>query len=244
MVENNTKQQLIMIVTDTLPGDLNYSKLENLRFVGSFVRKGLWAELDLNGAVSKETIWSYLLNGTTVYPTENSLMVEILQNNNKPIYIFDPPVPIAHPAVKSTDKIGQILEQDDWQLIIINSPSGIPQSAGVNISPDDWQSWDDHIGGLTKVADYNPIILVLAIADKDQGKSWIFTGGSKIASLGNPGPVNILDIAPTILWILDIDIPQSMEGRIMNEILDTGMDFTAEEMDLLTDHLRGLGYLG
>lgn len=75
-------------------------------------------------------------------------------------------------------------------------------------------------------------------------KSWVLAGGPTFASQGNPGPIDIFNLPPTILWLLDVDLPPEMVGHIMDEILDTEDDLTQEEMDLLTDHLRGLGYLG
>ena len=75
-------------------------------------------------------------------------------------------------------------------------------------------------------------------------KSWVLAGGPTFASLGNPDPIDIFNLPPTILWLLDVDPPPEMVGHIMDEILDTEDDLTQEEMDLLTDHLRGLGYLG
>jgi predicted AlkP superfamily phosphohydrolase/phosphomutase len=71
---------------------------------------------------------------------------------------------------------------------------------------------------------------------------------------------NIVDLAPTILHLLDLPIPDDMDGRVLTEALSTtkvvttikaddGEDkqfeeaYTAEESEKVKETLRGLGYI-
>jgi predicted AlkP superfamily phosphohydrolase/phosphomutase len=72
----------------------------------------------------------------------------------------------------------------------------------------------------------------------------------------------IIDLAPTILHILNVPVPEDMDGRVLSEVLTpelraratqvgaaattahTQVDFTEEEQAEVEDRLRALGYLG
>ncbi len=80
---------------------------------------------------------------------------------------------------------------------------------------------------------------------------------------GQPGPANLLDLAPTVLYLLGERVPSYMEGRVLADWLDerfvvahgitsatettpsTAADdaYTDEEARLIAAHLAGLGYL-
>ena len=71
----------------------------------------------------------------------------------------------------------------------------------------------------------------------------------------------ITDIAPTILYAVDLPIPQSMDGRVLNEIVaavgrevryapgyepalaSPGEAYGKEEALAIEERLRGLGYI-
>jgi predicted AlkP superfamily phosphohydrolase/phosphomutase len=90
----------------------------------------------------------------------------------------------------------------------------------------------------------------------------IFIGsGPAFASGAVAGP-KITDLAPTILHILNVPVPEDMDGRVLREALapelrgqatqigaaastsTAQVDFTAEEQAEVEDRLRALGYLG
>ncbi|MCX6032304.1 MAG: alkaline phosphatase family protein [Chloroflexi bacterium] len=77
-------------------------------------------------------------------------------------------------------------------------------------------------------------------------------------------PAEITDVAPTVLYLLGEPIPEWMDGRVLTEMLEpemlaaqphrrdpkrqeatsaSEMDYDAEEIDILSDRLKGLGYL-
>jgi predicted AlkP superfamily phosphohydrolase/phosphomutase len=90
----------------------------------------------------------------------------------------------------------------------------------------------------------------------------IMTGGP-IRTGARVAPHDIIDLAPTIMYLLGHPVPVEMDGRVMGEALkdnhlanhpirftstaskqadeDTGLSATEEE--LITERLRGLGYL-
>lgn len=86
--------------------------------------------------------------------------------------------------------------------------------------------------------------------------------GADICAKNNISPASILDMAPTILYLMGADIPKVMDGRLLEEIInpekinlhlpkysegeeilkdDSGTYFEDEH---IKEHLRRLGYLG
>ena len=91
----------------------------------------------------------------------------------------------------------------------------------------------------------------------------IFIGsGAAFATGAAVNNARIIDLAPTILHILDVPVPEDMDGRVLAEALTPELrgkaaqvgaaattstapvDFTAEEQAEVEDRLRALGYLG
>lgn len=60
------------------------------------------------------------------------------------------------------------------------------------------------------------------------------------------GHVEVVDIAPTILGLLGVQIPEEMTGRVLEEVVAPGdpTGLTEEDSLLIQNHLMGLGYLG
>jgi predicted AlkP superfamily phosphohydrolase/phosphomutase len=89
--------------------------------------------------------------------------------------------------------------------------------------------------------------------------------GPVIKSEGHLDTVRLIDIAPTILYLLGLKIPESMDGRVVTELMDDEyvlsrpVEFIQEESAVeekarvnldsdneseIKEHLRRLGYLG
>jgi hypothetical protein len=71
----------------------------------------------------------------------------------------------------------------------------------------------------------------------------LVAGGGFIARLGDVGTMDLLDLAPTILWLLDVPPPRQMTGRVWDELWRPEAGWSEEEQQALFQHLKGLGYL-
>jgi predicted AlkP superfamily phosphohydrolase/phosphomutase len=90
----------------------------------------------------------------------------------------------------------------------------------------------------------------------------IFIGSGAAFTRTTIDRARIIDLAPTVLHILNVPVPEDMDGRILIDALTpelrtkvaqvgaaattstTQVDFTAEEQAEVEDRLRALGYLG
>jgi len=71
---------------------------------------------------------------------------------------------------------------------------------------------------------------------------------------------NLIDIAPTVLHLLGLPVPADMDGRVLEEIfpeappvryeevdnrraMETAMEYSAQEAELIEQRLKGLGYV-
>jgi predicted AlkP superfamily phosphohydrolase/phosphomutase len=90
----------------------------------------------------------------------------------------------------------------------------------------------------------------------------IFIGSGPAFSTGTVADPKITDLAPTILHILNVPVPEDMDGRVLSEALapelrgrtaqvgaaattsTAQVDFTEAEQAEVEDRLRALGYLG
>jgi predicted AlkP superfamily phosphohydrolase/phosphomutase len=91
----------------------------------------------------------------------------------------------------------------------------------------------------------------------------IFIGaGSAFEEAASISKARIIDLAPTILHILNVPVPQDMDGRVLSEALtpelraratqigeaasssQAPLDFNSDEQAEIEDRLRALGYLG
>jgi arylsulfatase A-like enzyme len=88
--------------------------------------------------------------------------------------------------------------------------------------------------------------------------------GDAFAEGRRTGPLSILDVAPTVLHLLGLPVPNQMDGKVAEEFLregyvaenpvrysDTellgragGRDLTAEDDEDIKRRLEGIGYIG
>jgi len=93
----------------------------------------------------------------------------------------------------------------------------------------------------------------------------VIAWGAGIKRLGEVPPISIMDIAPTVLYLLDVAIPSWMDGRLLREWIvpsllaqappewrddqpeesghQDGASWTEEDEEEILERLRGLGYL-
>lgn len=83
----------------------------------------------------------------------------------------------------------------------------------------------------------------------------LVAGGPGIAMGAEPGTTRLLDLTPTCLALLGIEVPRRLDGRPMSEVLSCDVGWTDElpwrdppaeggsPASALEDQLRGLGYL-
>ena len=87
----------------------------------------------------------------------------------------------------------------------------------------------------------------------------LIAGGSAIRRPGQDFRPHLVDLAPTVLHLLDLPVPSDMDGRVLEEILvssqkvryeDPGVaaphatgGYSREESELIEQRLKGLGYL-
>jgi hypothetical protein len=244
MEEIDRINRFLIIITDSFPIDLEMTWVSKLAFLGTHARQGLWAEVKTPENESKETLWSLFSTGTTEVEKQVPFW-EFLEESGKKVIVYPAAQPLQHSLNASDGELYQLLKQDDWSLFITTGPqdSGHQDVPPDSSDLDNLHLLDKEIETVALAAGSQTSLLVLSFPGSDH-KGWVISGGPKIASIGNPGPVNLLDLPPTFLWLLGIEVPPYMAGRIMDEILDTDWDLTQGEMDILTDHLRGLGYLG
>lgn len=94
----------------------------------------------------------------------------------------------------------------------------------------------------------------------------VIARGAGIRRLGEVSPISIMDIAPTVLYLLDVAIPSWMDGQLLREWIvpslltqappewrdeqpgESGVrdniSWTEEDEESVLERLRGLGYLG
>lgn len=104
---------------------------------------------------------------------------------------------------------------------------------------------------------------VSAVLGAHRTEGIFLASGEGIAGVGHTAGLSIVDLAPTIMHLLGLAVPQTMDGRVLTEILDSehvsmhpvrrvsGIDravstshsLTAIEEHEIREQLRGLGYL-
>jgi predicted AlkP superfamily phosphohydrolase/phosphomutase len=87
----------------------------------------------------------------------------------------------------------------------------------------------------------------------------VFIQGEELLRRPKNFSPNLIDLAPTILHLLDLPVPSDMDGRVLEELFTTSkpvgyedvdntvtqqsQDYTGEEAELIEQRLKGLGYL-
>lgn len=153
---------------------------------------------------------------------------------------------IRHPTGSSNSPIGDeeaatLAARADWHFMMLVYPPNLAAETGQDTLRH-WQEWDRTIAGIGMAAGPQTAVMVVGLPTAaDPGV--LVAGGGFIAQLGDVGTMELVDLAPTILWLLDVPPPRQMTGRVWDELWRPEADWSEAEQEALFQHLRGLGYL-
>jgi len=207
-------------IVDADPGWLPGSS-----YLGALARQGFEARIRIPGGRLAQEIRGFF--EVEAAPGAGKSPWDLVAGAGKKVLVLD---------TTSPDDLRQLVQEADPQLLIYAPPGPIADLPG----------WDRKLEALAAAAaaDRQTTVMAILLPNTAATDGRLVAGGPGIASLSNPGSIDLQDLPPTILWLLDAEPPREMAGRIWYEMRKTDAELTAEEMDILTDHLRGLGYLG
>jgi hypothetical protein len=245
MKESNGIERILLIITEALSADLEPNWIATLPYLGTQARQGFWAYIDPLAEIDSDDIWSSFSTGSTLHQAKGMPFWQVLEEFGKVVFTHGT-LPFEElPIQTELGGLQQLVEQGDWHLLIaFFSRENLRARQDLSENIPVWEFLDREIESLALAAGSQTTLIVVALPNQDDERGLVLAGGHKIAPLGNPGPASLLDIAPTILWLLGTEVPASSNGRFLQDILKSDSDLTQDEMDLLTEHLRGLGYLG
>jgi hypothetical protein len=134
-----------------------------------------------------------------------------------------------------------------------------------------YRQWDGMLGDVLQLADENTVIII--VSDHGFEDYYAHSRGPKGFFIMSGGPtlprserleISIYDIAPTVLALLGLPVPDDMDGRVLKEMIDPAfwashpvrtvatyerqsereeMSSSTEADEELVDQLRALGYI-
>lgn len=237
-------QRLLLIIAEGVSESIFPEWITKLPFLGTHYYQGFSAIVNALPNTSKEEILSYFKSGTSDTTVKDIFWDDLTGKGLKVALVSAPQLWSASNNYFNGD-LSDLIKREDWQLLITPFPLEEDKASTLDFDSDlEFYGWlDKGIEDLALSAGSQTVIMVLSLPEGDKN-GWMLSGGAQIAASGTPGMVELIDIPKTILWLLGVEIPARMDGQLIEEILDTDLDLSQEEMDLLTDHLRGLGYLG
>lgn len=238
---DHKKYRLLLLIIDSFPEDMDIRSLSNLPYIGMLSKNGVWAKVTGTGEISGElTFESFSTLQLKTSPTPKQLW-NFLEENGITAKIFS--VTSSSPLF---DQIPvSVLTATDWEFLgVITSHSEQGKKALKRLNHDEMRVLDKEIEAIALAAGEETAVWVVSLPFSTDEAGWFIAGGAQVAPSGNPGAVTSADIIQTMLWWFNIDSALEKEGRILEEIREKDTELSQDEMDLLTDHLRGLGYLG
>jgi hypothetical protein len=168
---------------------------------------------------------------------EEKTFWHLLQQAGKPIVVH---------AVAAPSDIRPAVTAGDWDFCLVVCtwrPEALSAAGRLTV----WQAFDEVLARIKTDAGAQTAVMVLGLpTSEDEGL--LIAGGGFFAAAGDMGTVDLLDVAPTVLWLakprtsLDVPVGGTMPGRVLDEIwAETG--WSDEEREVLFKHLQGLGYL-
>jgi len=126
---------------------------------------------------------------------------------------------------------------------LFNPNSGGPATDSARSSLHHWLRWDKEIAPLGIAVDAQTAVMAIFLPSGGEREGALVAGGGCIAPLGESPAINLLDLPPTILWLLDVAPSKEMTGRVWDDLWQSEASWTEAEKDALVNRLKGLGYL-
>lgn len=209
---------LLLLVTMAPPA----GRLAEYPCLNRLAQTGLWAKVSAPGPGSAQAIWAAFALGA-------------MQPQDAPA--VEPFWQVARAAGKqvvfcrlSSGDPGLLDAGAGWHLVVC-LPGDESQS-------EDWQV----IEALASAAGYEAAVMVVGLP-AGGAPGLMVAGGGMIAAAGDLETIDLLDLPPTILAWLGVPVPGYMSGRALDSLRRPDEGYTPQELDMLTEHLRGLGYL-
>jgi hypothetical protein len=244
MGQSEKIDRLLVILTEGFPEDFLSNWVTRLPYLGTLYYQGYSATINIPQNALREEIVSFFRSGSSDLNNKETFLKPLEEELGKGAVVSNLPFLYDSEPISSEDQYSKI-KNEDWKVFITSFPLVVEQTNTSEFGSDlDYYKFlDKGIENIALAAGHQTVVLVLALPRKNES-GWLLSGGAQITAVGTPGMVELIDIPKTILWLFGVKIPEFMDGRLIEEILEVDSNLSQEEMDLLTDHLRGLGYLG
>ena len=132
-------------------------------------------------------------------------------------------------SARGFEGVRDAIPKDDWDLLTVAD------------DPEDDRAFDDAVAGLLDLLDEETVLLIVS------GPGAFVLAGPGVPALGEVEGARAIDLVPTLVALVGIDIPNSMPGRVLIPAEDVAAPFfrgyTADEESALLGRLSGLGYI-
>jgi len=228
-----SNERLLLLVNGTPLAGSPRSGLRDLPYLASLAQRGVNARLKM--AARGMPVWTAFATGApqaTGPLDEKMTFWHLLADKGKQVVTRNP--------MEDAREALTLAAHENWHFMMLVYPSIAAEAGKETFSR--WQEWDKAIAGIGMAAGAQTAVMVVGLPTAtDPGV--LVAGGGFIAQLGDVGTMDLLDLAPTILWLLDVPPPRQMTGRVWDELWRPEAGWSDAEQEALLQHLRGLGYL-
>ncbi|MCX6032697.1 MAG: hypothetical protein NT169_25870 [Chloroflexi bacterium] len=232
MEPTTSKERLLLVAADLPPAGPLATWLRHLPYLSNLAERGARARIKApaNGLAA----WPSLVTGTPQHTEswdESAAFWRLLTDKGRRVVVCD--------AAK--DETQALAGQSDWDFMLLRYHDAAAPEPGAD-ALHRWQDWDKAIAAVGMAAGSHTAVIALALPPA-AGEGTVVAGGGFIAKIGDMGTINLLDLAPTITWLLDVAPTSQMTGRVWDELWQPEAGWSEEEQQALFQHLKGLGYL-
>jgi hypothetical protein len=235
------KNRLLLIIIDSFPEDTDIRSISSLPYLGMLSKNGVWARVKKAKEFSGEMTLEAFTNIQSSTSSKPEPFWNVLEENGITIKMFTirPQKPFLEQVPKN-----ELSATDCIFLGVIASREVEENEEPKRLDHVQLEILDKDIESIALAAGEETAVWVISLPFSKDDAGWFIAGRAQVAPAGNPGIVTFTDIVLTIFWWFNLDVQLQKEGRILEEIREKDGELSQDEMDLLTDHLRGLGYLG